>query len=264
MRPLRDAVHVWLASDVATGIELNAYTSLLDGSERARADRFHFFPDRRRFVVAHGLLRSILGVYGYVESAPLAISRRCALCGSEDHGKPYLALQGEPARLRFSISYCDGLVALAFSGGRELGVDVETAKPETAWREVAAHVFSSAEKAALDGRDADAARRGFYEVWTRKEAASKVSGRGLTHAAEMDSCAWTYLDDGTFEVAGAGSETRWSGRDLDLKDPHFGAVAVEGRMGELSCFWTSHEEILENLRAGGSSAPRDLAGHGLG
>lgn len=249
---VRDEVHVWVGDDAVTGPQLSAYESVLDAAETARASRFRFEPDRRRFVVAHGLLRSTLALYGYGRPETLSIARRCAVCGEAGHGKPYLALpKGEPAPVRFSLSYSDRLVALALCDGREVGIDVEAADRDAGWQEVAGHVFSSVERRSLDALDGDAARRAFYEVWTRKEAVSKVSGLGLTEAAEIDTSEWTYGAGGTFDVPRAASGGSWPGRDLVLEDPYFGAVVVGGPAGSYGYFSADHQENVERIQSRG-------------
>ena len=241
MKLPQDEIHIWLVNDEVTQLELSAYESMLDQAERLRASRFHFPADRRRFVVGHGLLRETLSRYRYGHPASLQIARRCALCGGEDHGKPYLLLPtGEPAGVRFSVSYSGELIALAFCDAREIGIDVERTDSEVGWQEIANHMFSSTELrslAALDG-DSASAGRAFYKIWTRKEAVSKASGRGLTHLAGMDTSAWRYTGDGVFEVPQSHPEPRWVGKDLEPTGPHLAAVAVEGEMGACRFFMT--------------------------
>lgn len=241
----QDETHIWLVNDQVTQLELATYESELDQAEKLRASRFHFLADRRRFVVGHGLLREILSLYGYGHQASLRIGRRCAVCRGEDHGKPYLLLPtGEPAGVRFSISYSDQLVALAFCDEREVGIDVERADSEVDWQEIADYMFSPAELHSIAALRGDSAGRAFYKIWTRKEAVSKASGRGLTHVGELDTSAWSYSEDGGFKVPPTHPEPGWTGRHLEPTRSHLAAVAVEGEMGACRYFTTSPRESL--------------------
>lgn len=134
---------------------------------------------------------------------------------------------GEASRIRFSCSYSDQLVVVAVSNGAEIGVDVERVVAGFEWRQVAETALSSGERSLLDALDGASAVRGFYEIWTRKEAVSKVSGRGLEQLTQMDTCGWTYGDDGAFEVFEAPGDPSGAGKVLELPG-HAAAVALDG------------------------------------
>src|SRR5688572_18515514 len=59
----KEEVHVWRAPLVQEASRLEEFRRLLSEDERARAARFHFRKDHEHFVVARGLLRTILGWY---------------------------------------------------------------------------------------------------------------------------------------------------------------------------------------------------------
>jgi 4'-phosphopantetheinyl transferase len=220
--------HLWVADHRVRPDELPAYLALLDAGERERASRFRFHKDYRRFVFGHGRLRMILGRYCAVAPERLVIARRCAVCGSDAHGKPFLVPpSGERSAIRFSCSYSDELVVVGVSNGAEVGVDVERVDDGFAWREVAETALSAGERSILDGAADVAAARAFYGIWTRKEAVSKVTGRGLSQLTEMDTCGWTPRTGGEFEVPAGVSGGPLVGKTLDLPG-HEAAVAVEG------------------------------------
>jgi 4'-phosphopantetheinyl transferase len=235
-----ERVHLWIADHRVGPDELEASSALLDAAERDRASRFRFPKDFRRFVFGHARVRSILARYSGGRAGALTIARRCAICGLDDHGKPYLLLpSGAPSRIRFSYSYSDQLFVVAVANGAEIGVDVERVVPDFAWREVAETALSSGERSLLDARSAkhrlgdaprsdEAAARAFFGIWTRKEAVSKVSGRGLDQLSEMDTCGWTYGgESGEFEVRESSPDRSYVGKVLELPG-HEAAVAVEG------------------------------------
>ena len=73
----RNEVHVWQAALDQNESQIANYHRTLAADERARAERFHFSADRRRFVVARGALRAILGLYliEHRNAYPSAIAR---------------------------------------------------------------------------------------------------------------------------------------------------------------------------------------------
>src|SRR5258705_6182738 len=56
-----DEVHVWRASLDQPQDLFARLTQLLSAEERARADKFHFEADRKRCILARGVLRRLLG-----------------------------------------------------------------------------------------------------------------------------------------------------------------------------------------------------------
>src|SRR5579883_1567651 len=60
---LPGTVHLWQAALDQPAATVVLLEQLLSDDERARADRFRFERDRRRFIVARGILRSLLARY---------------------------------------------------------------------------------------------------------------------------------------------------------------------------------------------------------
>src|SRR6266545_2357889 len=56
-------VHVWRAALDLTISRVQSLWHLLSADERKRAERFRFQKDQNRYIVARGLLRTILGRY---------------------------------------------------------------------------------------------------------------------------------------------------------------------------------------------------------
>jgi len=170
--PAAGEVHVWSAGVASAAVHAAALRAVLDAGERRRADRFHFERDRTQYVVAHGLLRIVLGAYA---QAPPAALRFVA----GPFGKPALAVpRAGAARLAFNLSHSGDRVLIAVSCGADVGVDVER------WRdieheELAASFFSPAECAELRALPPAERSRGFYACWSRKEAYLKALGIGI-------------------------------------------------------------------------------------
>mgnify|MGYP003734360531 CR=1 FL=1 len=103
------------------------------------------------------------------------VGNRCRLCGSAEHGKPFVV--GHPD-LAVSSSTAGHLTLVALTTAGALGVDIE---------EVAATDFEGfddvalepSECAHLDGLTAQPLLHARARLWTRKEAILKATGHGL-------------------------------------------------------------------------------------
>jgi len=145
----------------------------LTDDERARADRFHFAPDRASYITAHALLRTAVAEYG-------GIARAHVRLGSDLTGRPQI-LDPEPLRdVRVSLSHTRHLTACAVCPV-DIGVDVEELA-DVPW-DVVERYFCRDEKQFLSSLAPDDARTTFYRCWTLKEACLKALGIGLSDSA---------------------------------------------------------------------------------
>lgn len=147
--------------------------SVLSPDERTRRERFYQYDDQLRFVIGRGLLRLFVGAY-------LNIPADKVIIDYGPFGKPVLAKDRNLPTLHFNVSHSGDLVVLAFSRSHPVGVDVERERPESEWREVAAHVFSPSECRAWLRLPLAARPKAFFRAWVRKEAGVKALGVGLT------------------------------------------------------------------------------------
>ncbi|MDB5731132.1 MAG: 4-phosphopantetheinyl transferase [Variovorax sp.] len=146
-----------------------AALALLSPEEQARAQRFVFERDARRFIAAHVALRKILGKQAGMDGKPLHLV--------EGHfGKPAVA---GLAGLHFNLSHSQGVGLIALSRTFEVGVDVEVLRPMPDALSLAQAHFTHAECAALAALPEAMRERAFFTCWTRKEACLKALGVGL-------------------------------------------------------------------------------------
>ncbi|HEX2567748.1 MAG TPA: 4'-phosphopantetheinyl transferase superfamily protein [Burkholderiales bacterium] len=147
---------------------VQARPGLLSDEERARAARFRFERDRRRYIASRTLLRELIAA-----RCGVAAGTVCIELG--ERGKPKLP----HAELEFSLSRSGEMAAYAFRARGTVGVDIEIIRPLEEADAVAQRTFPSSEwktYAALRGRDRLA---GFFRGWTRTEALAKALGGGL-------------------------------------------------------------------------------------
>jgi 4'-phosphopantetheinyl transferase len=174
-RPLRRGdIAVWRAAldahpdDVVAGLE-----SLLSADEAARAGRFYFERDRRRFVVGRGILRTILGEY-------LALAPRELVFEYGPNDKPSLAAwQAGAPPLAFNVAHSEGLALIAVTRAGDVGIDLERIRPVPEWEQIAESSFSPSELARIQAAPAGDRIEEFFRAWTRQEAVLKALGVGL-------------------------------------------------------------------------------------
>ena len=157
--------------------EVEGDESLLTAAERARRDRLVRPADRAAYVAAHLLVRECAAQLLGVDAGEIELRQRCASCGSERHGAPYVA--GILLPLHVSLSHAAGHVA-AVAAHAPCGIDVETARSAPPPR----GVLSGPEEAWVAG-EADAGRA-FTRLWVRKEALVKAGAGSLEKADTVD------------------------------------------------------------------------------
>ena len=215
-------VHVWLID--SSGNDFASCAELLSSDEQARAARFKFDKDRRLFTVAHAALRSILSRYLRTPPATLEFAAGA-------NGKPRLA--GEPrGELRFNLSHSGNAALAAVSLGREVGVDIEMAKKDFAFDEVAERFFTAREVAALRALPAHLQRQAFYQCWTSKEAFLKAKGTGLS--GELDEVEITMATNRRIRIEANVPE--WALTELAPATGYEAALVVEGNALPVNCY----------------------------
>ena len=135
--------------------------------EQERAERFRFDVDRERFILGHGLPRSVLGKYLTRDASLVRMARG-------PFGKPDL----ERKDLRFNMSDTKDAVLIAFANKLEIGADIETMARDVDHQAVSEHYFTAPEINVINAAEHEGKRR-FLEFWTRKEAVLKASGVGI-------------------------------------------------------------------------------------
>ena len=204
----------------------------LSADERERAARFRFSADRKRFTVARGLLRVILGRYARVDPAAFAFSY-----GSR--GKPAIENPPDARLFTFNVSHSAGVALIAVARERDIGVDVERLR-EIEALEIARRFFSQAEIDAVQSVSGAERQRAFFSSWTRKESVLKACGAGLAASSGVEQ---RVVDGRRYAIVNGqhGSSSEWAVLDLDPGDGYVGALAVPGRDSTVSC-WDGNVE----------------------
>ena len=211
--------------------EVEGFEKDLDHPERSRAERFCFERDQRRFTVAHGVLRAILGRYLRLEPGRIKFS-------IGRHGKPALANEIGDNDLRFSMAHSDDIALYALARGREVGIDVERIRGDLAFNEIAQRFFSEREAEAIRRLPPSRQQEAFFDCWTRKEAYVKATGKGLSLPLSRFEVTPLPGEGKPQSVTGAGVDdsSQWSVLSLASRPGYAAALAAEGKDWELKCW----------------------------
>ena len=107
-----DDVHAWA---VPLDVPKQTYEGLLATlapDERQRASEFRFDDPRRRYVIARGTLRRLLGEYLHAEPTSIELT-------IDQNKKPRLASQHATANLHFNVSHSGDLAVIGFARMRD-------------------------------------------------------------------------------------------------------------------------------------------------
>lgn len=226
-----DEVHIWQINLDQPDSMLQALTRVLSADELARARRFYFEQDRRRFIVGRSQLRSILG--RYLDCKP----NHLQFCYGPN-GKPALVSHSNAHRntLHFNLSHSQGLALCALAWNWEVGVDLEYVRPLPTAEQLAQRFFSPAEYAVIQALPAHEQSRAFFRLWTCKEAYLKAIGKGLPFLLQYVEVALT--EGESAQLVGVPYDVQagapWSLQAFTPAPDYLAALAVRGHDWRLS------------------------------
>lgn len=164
------AVHVSVIELDGVACADDVLAARLSRDELARAAGFRLALHRRRFLVAHAFLRSVLGDCLGRPPAALQFAR-----GAQ--GKPLLAGEDGPV-LHFSLSHSGSMAACAVADA-PIGVDLECAQSIAEEAAIAARIFSRERQRRWAEEPAPRRATSLLVGWTQFEALAKAQGGGL-------------------------------------------------------------------------------------
>jgi 4'-phosphopantetheinyl transferase len=186
-------VHLWFAcpDEWDEPALIAAASGILEAGEIARSERFRFPEHRRLFLASRLLLRTTLSRYA-------EISPEAWQFATNDHGKPRVAPEAGVSAPAFNLAHAAGIAAVAVTGGRDVGVDVENRDRRVQARQLIDRFFAPEEAAELGKLSSAEMCDRFFLTWTLKEAYIKALGRGL--AQPLDSFAFRLVGERPLQI----------------------------------------------------------------
>jgi len=223
-------IHVWRGALDQPQSRVRRLAELLSDAERARAERYHFEKDKRRYIVSQGQLRAILG--RYLDLRPEQVT----FCQGH-RGKPVLAQRFGVDELCFNMSHSHELALCAVTRGARIGIDVEYVRPVADADQIVERYFAEPEKRAFRSVPPGQRQTAFFNGWTRKEAYLKAIGEGLYHPLDGFAVSlapgeperFLYIDGDEHQAL------QWSLCALNPGPGYIAALAVEGVSRKILC-----------------------------
>ncbi len=213
----RESVHLWMI--LLDRGDLADHLDVLSHDEAARANRFRQERDRRRFIVARGAMRAILG--RYLGTAPEALAFRYGT-----QGKP--ELRSCTSALHFNLAHSHERAVLAVAVCGAVGVDLE-------WRHglrdadgIVGRYFTEPENAVYRALPDELRPSAFYRGWTVKEAYLKAIGKGLAGPLEGIVVGLDPRQPARLEALDGDEPERWTLHEFITGPDYHGAVIVAG------------------------------------
>lgn len=214
---MSEVIRVWSISLQVPERTVAAYSQCLSEDEQTRAARFRFDADRRRFVVARGVLRHLLAERLGNEAIALSFAYG-------EYGKPRTTTT--KTNYHFNLSHSGEIALCALGGDRIVGVDIEKVKPIKRLGSMIDRCLVDAEKAQLLSLPICQQDHNFLQYWTCKEAYLKAIGLGLSQSmttVEVDLRSPCLVAVPQRRAAG------WQLQILDLPEGYVGALVVARR-----------------------------------
>jgi 4'-phosphopantetheinyl transferase len=223
---LTSTIHLWTIPLCVAEDIYSTLRKVLSSDEQERASRFHFEKDARRFIVARGSVRSILGAYTQSRAEDLRFLYSA-------QGKPSLHRPGSD--IRFNVSHSRDLALLAIARGRDLGVDIEWKNEDIEVEKLAERFFSVQEYRSLVSQAPENRVAAFFRGWTCKEAFLKAQGMGFSRSLNSFDVDMNVGQPARLLATrpDPAEAERWFVRELEMSAGYAGAVTVEGSVGEL-------------------------------
>jgi len=197
---------------------LESLLRIMPQSEINIASRFYHTSDKNRFIIRRGALRTILANY-------LAIEPQDIEFGIGDNKKPYLK-NSDNKNLHYNISHSGDWILLAISD-QAIGADTEQIIKDYHFQDVLPDNFSEAETSFIN--QTKSVER-FFTLWTRKEALTKATGKGL----DDDLKYIPSLDGPHFaNKKTIASDDDWLVNTFPLSDNYLASVACSKKVNDL-------------------------------
>lgn len=209
---LTSSADIWRIP-VVSDLELLAdQEALLLPYELEKSLRFRQLKDNHRFIIRKAVLRIILSKYLRLPETEIEF-----IIG--ENKKPGLN-PIHKIELHYNVSHSGDWILIAVSDA-ELGVDIEQTDTEFDYTEVLRHSFGKEEIDYIQSKGTS--KKAFFTLWTRKEALTKATSKGLDDDFPDIPCL-----DGKHQINTAmiWSEKNWVVSSFEVDKAYIGSIAL--------------------------------------
>lgn len=220
-------VHIWQADLTCLDAEVEKLAPLLSADEQHRAAQFRFERDRRKFILARGILRNLLSQYLQCDPSTLSFEYG-------KYGKPTLIGSN---LLSFNLAHSGDRVLYAVTQHDPIGIDIEQLRPVQQIEQIVSRYFSPEERQAFQSLPVNQQPLAFFRAWTGKEAFLKAIGSGLS--LPLDQVAITLLPGQPAELLGLPADhsvKQWKLHQFVPAAGYVGAIVVPQKSLQIG-FW---------------------------
>lgn len=208
---------LWQIDIADAAVDYNQNWSILDQHEQIQAQAFNHPERQKHYVATRACLRLILAEALNESPQKLEIRRT-------EYGKPYLV---DFPDLAFNLSHSGNKLVIAIAKNYALGVDIETYKPRKNLSALVEKCFAETEQRYWQQLPDALKVSSFYQLWTRKEAFVKATGRGI--ALGLNQCVLKPENHNEFLAVPTayGAASAWRIHDIAVGDTMCGAVVLK-------------------------------------
>jgi phosphopantetheinyl transferase len=174
-----DQLHIWSARYSDLDRYYPVLSGLISAQEATRAAGFKKTRDTQKYILRHGMVRSVLGQYIRKEPQELRFVH-------EESGKPNLDPEGENHDIHFSLSRTDEMVCLGISRKSRIGLDIVRSDSHYPFFAIAEFLFTPGECQWIARTPSYEQHVRFFRIWSLKEALLKATGGGAGMMQEAD------------------------------------------------------------------------------
>ncbi|MBX9586653.1 MAG: 4'-phosphopantetheinyl transferase superfamily protein [Gammaproteobacteria bacterium] len=192
---IHNPLQVWNIPLSVEESALEPMLKILTEEEKKNAAQFKFDKHRRRYIISHAVMRTILADQLQIPIEKLVIS-------TLEKGKPFIPHN----TLFFNLSHSEDLAVLAVSWQGNVGIDVEYMKNDLSTLDIGRRFFHPLEYDQLKNASPEQQHEFFYRCWTGKEAFLKTKGHGV--ANHLQSFALDFQDSKNTHIIFASDELK--------------------------------------------------------
>jgi 4'-phosphopantetheinyl transferase len=172
-------IHIWSLSYEDIDCHYKVLSGLISTEEWHAASLFKNETHARKYILRHGVLRSILGNCTHQDPATISFLRG-------KNGKPELDLRGRYNDVSFNLSHTSEMFVIGVTRKRRIGIDIVKMDPRYHYQDIADYILTPAEKACMQRTEPVMRYQVFFRIWALKEAILKTTGDTISGMKDTD------------------------------------------------------------------------------